>query len=182
MLWIEVKLFWPHLLHSEQKNKGIIYTCPKELAVECFVDAYFAGLFGKEPAGDPVSAKSWSRYSISSGGCCISVKSKLQSTIALNTSEAEYKALIEAIHKILAIREAKMELIEKVEVNDNVGNFSFEIWAKLSQFKTTIHEDNHSAALSLAFNQKVTNRTKHWNVKLHLFWSHVNDKDKHSHC
>jgi hypothetical protein len=163
------------------KDKGMIYSRPKELALECFVDADFAGLFGKEPAGDPVSAKSRTGYIISVGGCCISAKSQLQSTIALSTSEAEYGALSQAMRMILPIREAMIELIEHVEAKDDLGNFPFGPRDELLKFKTTIHEDN-SAALSLALNQKVTSRTKHWNVKLHFFWSHVNDKDKRITC
>jgi hypothetical protein len=82
---------------------------------------------------------------------------------------------------ILPIREAMIELIEHVEAKDDLGNLPFGPRDKLLKFKTTIHEDN-SAALSLALNQKVTSRTKHWNVKLHFFWSHVNDKDKRITC
>jgi hypothetical protein len=160
----------------------MMYTHPKELTLKCFVDTDFTGLFGKEPAEDPVSAKSRTRYIISVGGCCISAKSQLQSTIALSMSEAEYGALSQAMYMILPIREATSELIEQVVVNDNLGNFSFGTKDKLLEFKATIHEDN-SSALSLSLNQKVTSgRTKHWNVKLHFFWSHVNGKDKYIHC
>ena len=43
-----------------------------------------------------------------------------------------------------------------------------------SHFETFVHEDNNSA-LMLANEQRVTPRTKHYAVKLHWFWSIVND-------
>jgi hypothetical protein len=110
---------------ARTKKKGMIYTHPKELVLECFVDEDFAGLLGKEPARDPISAKSRTGYIISVGGCYISSKSQLQSTIALSTSEAEYGVLSQAMYMILPIREVMIELIEQVEVKDNLGNFPF---------------------------------------------------------
>ena len=43
-----------------------------------------------------------------------------------------------------------------------------------SHFQTPVHKDNNNA-LMLATDQHVTPRTKHYTVKLHWFWSVVND-------
>ena len=43
-----------------------------------------------------------------------------------------------------------------------------------STVKCTVFEDNNGA-LSLATNQRITARTKHFLVKWHFFWSHVRD-------
>ena len=64
---------------------------------------------------------------------------------------------------------------------DSDGNSPFGTKSELLKFKTFIFEDN-SSALSLAVNQKITSRTKHWCVKSHFFWSHVNDPTKNLHC
>ena len=108
-------------------------------------------------------------------------KSQLQTTIALSTSEAEYGALSQAMRVVIPIRETMLELIQAVDVIDNEGNEPFGTKSDLELFKTRIYEDN-SAALSLATNQKVTSRTKHWSVKFHFFWSHLNDKSKNMEC
>jgi hypothetical protein len=72
------------------KDKGTIFKRPDKLYLECYVDADFAGLFGREPPDEEaVSVKSPTGYIISLGGCYLLSKSQLQTTIALSTSEAE---------------------------------------------------------------------------------------------
>ena len=149
--------------------------------MNCYVDADFAGLYKREPDEDPISVKSRTGYIISVGGCYLLCKSQLQSTIALSTSEAEYGALSQSMRVVIPIRETMLELVKGVDMMDNEGNYPFGPKSELKEFKTLIHEDN-SAALSLANNQKVTSRTKHWAVKFHFFWSHLNDKSKNMEC
>ena len=108
-------------------------------------------------------------------------KSQLQSTIALSTSEAEYGALSQSMRALLPIRETMMEIIGAVDMVDSNGSAVFGSREDLSNFETRVHEDN-STALSLALHQRVTSRTKHWCVKFHFFWSHINDKSKNIHC
>jgi hypothetical protein len=40
--------------------------------------------------------------------------------------------------------------------------------------RATVFEDNNGA-LSLATNQRITNRTRYYLIKWHWFWSHVGD-------
>jgi hypothetical protein len=166
---------------SGTKTKGTIYKRPKDLALDCYVDADFAGLYGREPSESPVSVKSRTGYIVSVGGCFLLCKSQLQSTIALSTSEAEYGALSQAMRIVVPIRETMLELIDNVDMIDNQGKSPFGTRQSLRLFKTRIYEDN-STALNLATKQKVTSRTKHWAVKFHFFWSHLNDKDKNMEC
>jgi hypothetical protein len=166
---------------SGTKNQGTIYKRPKDITLDCYVDADFAGLYGKEPDENPISVKSRTGYILSIGGCFLVCKSQLQSTIALSTSEAEYGALSQAMRTVIPVRETMMDLIQSVDMIDSKGNAPFGTRAKLKSFKTRIYEDN-SAALSLAINQKITSRTKHWSVKFHFFWSHLNDKSKNMEC
>ena len=162
---------------SATSTKGIIFTRPKKLQLECYVDADFSGLYGRDPSEEDTSAKSRSGFIISMGGCYLLCKSQLQSTIALSTSEAEYGALSQAMRTLLPIREMIMELVQSVNVVDDKGAEVFGARDQVMQFDTTVYEDN-AAALSLAIKQKVTSRTKHWNVKFHFFWHHVNDDSK----
>ena len=163
------------------KDQGVIYERPKTLRMDCYVDADFAGLYGRDSPESPTSAKSRTGYIISVGGCYILCKSQLQSTIALSTSEAEYGALSQAMRAVIPIRETLLEMINAVEMIDVNNKRPFGNKEDLLSFQTVIHEDN-SAALSLAVNQKVTSRTKHWCVKFHFFWSYVNDTKNNTKC
>jgi hypothetical protein len=166
---------------SGTMDKGVVYKRPKTFSLDCYVDADFAGLYGREPSEDSASVKSRTGYIISVGGCFVLCKSQLQSTIALSTSEAEYGALSQAMRTVLPIQDMMVEIIKAVHMVDSDGNSSFGTKSELLKFKTFIFEDN-SSALSLAVNQKITSRTKHWCVKSHFFWSHVNDPTKNLHC
>ena len=166
---------------SGSMDQGVIYKRPDKLQVDCFVDADFAGLYGREPPENPVSVKSRTGYIISVGGCYILCKSQLQSMIALSTSEAEYGALSQAMRAIIPIRETLLEMIKAVDMVNSENQYPFGRRSELCSFPTFVHEDN-TAALSLAVNQKVTSRTKHWCVKFHFFWSYVNDKQNNTQC
>ena len=162
---------------SGTKEKGTIFHKPKKLYLDCFVDADFAGLHGRDPPEEPSSAKSRTGYIMSLAGCYILSKSQLQSTIALSTSEAEYGALSQAMRVLLPMREMILEFIKHLQLDRKFLGSNEDP----SQFKTTIYEDN-STALSLATTQKITSRTKHWSIKWHFFWSHLNDKAKNLFC
>ena len=166
---------------SGSKDKGVIYKRPKLLTLDCFVDADYAGLYGREPPEDPISVKSRTGYIISVGGCFLLCKSQLQTTIALSTSESEYGALSQSMRTLLPIRNTIVEIIKNVDMIDSDGNTPFGSRDELLTFKTFVHEDN-STALSLANNQKVTSRTKHWCVKFHFFWTHINNKSNNIAC
>ena len=162
-------------------DQGVIYKRPDSLTLDCYVDADFAGLYGREPPESPTCVKSRTGYIISVGGCYIMCKSQLQSTIALSTSEAEYGALSQSMRAIIPVRETLLEIIETVEAVDSQMKRPFGNKDKLRSFKTVVHEDNN-AALGLAVKQKVTSRTKHWCVKFHFFWSYINNTENNTSC
>ena len=110
---------------SGTKTKGIIYKRPEHLTLDCYVDADFAGLYGREPPENPVSVKSRTGYTVSVGGCFLLCKSQLQSTIALSTSEAEYGALSQAMRIVVPIQETMLELINNVDMIDDRGHSPF---------------------------------------------------------
>ena len=162
-------------------DQGVVYKRPETLSLDCFVDADFAGLYGRENPENPTCAKSRTGYIISIGGCYITCKSQLQTTIALSTSEAEYGALSSAMRVVIPLRETLLEMINAVDAVDSQRKRPFGTREDLRAFRTVIHEDN-AAALSLAVNQKVTSRTKHWCVKFHFFWSYINDIKHNTSC
>ena len=93
------------------KEKGIIVK-PNEnfQELECYVDADFAGAYCKEDNDDPISVKSRTGYVIKYAGCPIAWASKLQTEIALSTTEAEYIALSQSTRELIPMRAIILEL------------------------------------------------------------------------
>ena len=145
-------------------DKGIIVMPDGSLNLACYVDADFAGLYRREPDDSPNSVRSRTGYIILLGNCPLTWKSQLQSEIALSTLEAEYAALSMAMRTLLPLRAILLEAIRELRITTITA----------STIKCTVFEDNNGA-LSLAINQHVTARTKHFLVKWHFFWSHVKD-------
>lgn len=143
-------------------DKGMIVHPTGDLSIDCYVDADFAGLHGRDPDHEPSSAKSRTGYIITLGGCPILWKSQLQTEISLSTLEAEYSALSASMRTLLPLKSMLSEIVVALNLPP--------------QFKSTIRcrvfEDNNGALL-LATKQRITNRTKYFLVKWHFFWSHV---------
>ena len=79
------------------RDKGLIYQPTNDLkTLECYVDADFAGNYSQEYNDDPNSAKSRSGCVIKYANCPIIWYSRLQTEIALSTTEAEY--ILSLIH------------------------------------------------------------------------------------
>ena len=149
---------------NRTSDKGMIIKPTGDLAMDCYVDADFAGLHGRDPERSPSSAKSRTGYIITLGGCPIIWKSHLQSEVTLSTLEAEYSALSSAMRTLLPLRAMLVEIIDGINLPH-----TFEATVKCQVF-----EDNNGALL-LATNQRITNRTKYFQVKWHFFWAHVRD-------
>ncbi len=145
-------------------DRGMIVKPTGDLTLDCYVDADYAGLHRRDPDSSPSSAKLRTRYIIALGGCPILWKSQLQSEISLSTLEAEYSALSSALRTLLPLRSMLVELIEGLQLPDT----------RISTVKCQVFEDNNGALL-LATNQRITNRTKYFQVKWHFFWCHVCD-------
>ena len=91
------------------KDQGIILRPNKKLGLECYVDADFAGSWDPDQALDPRACLSRTGYVIFYANCPIIWQSKLQTTIALSTTEAEYVALSTAMRDVIYF----MNLIER---------------------------------------------------------------------
>ncbi len=143
---------------------GMIVKPTGTLDLNCYVDADFAGLHGRDPDRSPSSAKSRTGYIITRGGCPIFWKSHLQSEISLSTLKAEYSALSSAMRTLLPLRTMLLEIVAAVKLPNTFT----------STIKCQVFEDNNGALL-LAVNQRITNRTKYFQVKWHFFWQHVRD-------
>ena len=140
------------------RDKGLIFKPTGELSeFECYVDADFAGNYTTENNEDPNSVKSRTGCVIKYAGCPITWFSRLQSEIALSTTEAEYIALSTAAREVLPLRELIIELKTILDIPQ----------ADL-KIRCTLFEDNKGAE-ELAKVPKNRPRTKHIAVKYHHF-------------
>ncbi len=90
--------------------------------------------------------------------------SKLQTSIALSTMEAECNALSTAVRDLIPFRNVALSVAKTVGVDEEV----------LTTFRSTVHEDN-AGCLTLANMEegRVTPRSKHYAVRTHWFRSHL---------
>jgi hypothetical protein len=133
-----------------------------QMQLNCYVDADFAGLWNVEDDQDPVCVKSRTGYVLTLGNCPLLWVSKLQSEIALSTTEAEYIALSQAMRDLIPMRSLLQEIGTKLNLD----------FAKPALVYSKVFEDNNGA-LALANAPKMNPRTKHIAIKYHHFREHV---------
>jgi hypothetical protein len=89
------------------KDEGLRFRPTNDLQLDCYVDANFAGLWNYKSDQDPVCVKSRTGYVMTLGGCPIHWNTKLQTEIALSTTEAEYIALSQAMRELIPLRRCR---------------------------------------------------------------------------
>ena len=144
-------------------DKGIILRPDKNKGLECFVDADFAGGWNKADAEDASCVYSRTGYVITYAGCPVHWVSKLQSEVALSTTESEYIALSQSMRDVISL----VELLEEI-------NGIIDIYIPTPKVHCKVWEDNEGC-ISLANQQKFSPRTKHIAVKYHHFREKVNN-------
>jgi len=95
-------------------NEGIILQ-PNHSTFDCWVDASHAGEWrkgSKDSMNDATTAKSRIGYLLQYAGCPIIWASKLQTEIALSSTEAEYIALSTAMREVIPLLRLKLKLLE----------------------------------------------------------------------
>ncbi len=149
---------------SATRTQGLKIT-PTGNQLECYVDASHAGDWKQTNAiDDPDTARSRTGYVVSYAQCPLMWASKLQTEIALSTTEAEYIALS------IAAREA----IPLVNLAKEATNRNIIPTANPPTIKCKMFEDNQGA-VEMANVPKMRPRTKHLNIKYHFFRQFVED-------
>lgn len=141
----------------DTKNEGL-YLRPDNSGFTVFADADFSGGYDKHNTEDPSTAKSRSAYTIMFNGCLIYSYSKLQTEVALSTTEAEYICLSQSLRTVIVIMRFYKELAKRIP------SFKYQ----RPTFKCKAFEDNNGA-LALAKAPGMKPRTKHINLKYHHF-------------
>ena len=138
----------------------MLYKPNNLLGQQCYVDANFAGDWTQVDANNAENLISRTGFVIMYAGCPILWSSKLQTEIALSTTEAEYIALSQAVREVLPL----MELNEILHIN-----------IAKPEFFCGVFEDNCSAIV-IVESKKYTLQTKHSALKYHHFCRYVHDK------
>jgi hypothetical protein len=143
----------------------MIYRPNNDKSFDVYADSDFAGNWDKDEANeDADTARSRTGFVIMYAGCPILWGSKLQTLIALSSTESEYYSLSTATREVIPI----MELAKEMKHNGfDIGSCSPRVHCK-------VFEDN-SGALEIATVHKVRPRTKHMNVQYHHFRHYVNN-------
>ncbi len=146
------------------RDKGMIVRPSKDLTLDCYADADFAGLFSTSDPDNPKSVKSRSGFIITLALIPVAWGGGLQSETALSTMEAECIALSKALQILLPLRVVLDEVSKALGLRHDPH----------SAIRSTIFEDNQ-ACLSLAtsYPPKMTPRSKSITVKNHWFREHL---------
>ena len=96
---------------KDHVDDGIQLTPVRNQGFHVYCDADFAGNWNRQYAmTDPATAKSRSGWIISYANCPIIWASKLQTQVALSTTEAEYIALSQSLRDTIPLMELIMSL------------------------------------------------------------------------
>ena len=133
-------------------------------SIMVYVDASFAGEWNKEWSDEPSSVMSRTGYIILYAGCPIIWCSKLQTEIALSTTESEYIALSQSLRDVIPL----MGLLDELKR-------VFPGKQKIPAVHCTVFEDN-KGCIDLVKTPRMRPRTKHIGLKYHHFRKHVLDK------
>ena len=145
-------------LKSRQKE-GLILDPHTSKSIEVYADADFSGNWNKLTASeDPSTSKSRTGFIITFANCPITWSSKLQTQVALSSTEAEYVALSQSLREAIPI----MQLLEELK------NRKIHIYSTEPKVYCKAFEDN-SGALEISRLPKIRPRTKHINLKYHHF-------------
>jgi hypothetical protein len=141
---------------------GFKFKPKPEKAFECYCDADFSGNWNKEFAQvDMSTAMSCSGWIVFYAGCPI-CWAKLQSQVALSTTEAEFIALSMALRDVIPI----------LDIIDEIKDKGCEVICSQPYVTCKVFEGD-SGALESACLPKACPRTKHINVCYHDFCEHV---------
>jgi hypothetical protein len=100
-------------------KEGIVLRPDSSKGIQCFVDADFANGWSSEDCDKPSSVYSRTGFVIMYAGCPLVWVSKLQTEVALSTTEAEYIALSQAMRELIPLLGLLEELTPALQLNKN---------------------------------------------------------------
>ena len=154
-------------------TEGIVLRPDSSRGIQCYVDADFPGGWSSADADDPSSVYSRTGYIIMYAGCPIVWVSKLQTEVALSTTEAEYIALSQAMRDLIPLLGLLEELSPILNLHIDQPDVHWKSCGyENGNYVADLYEDN-KGAYELAKAPKMRPRTKHIALKYHHFRQHV---------
>ena len=136
-------------------ERGMVIQPTRELDIDAYPDADFAGMYGHENPTDPACAKSYTGFVTMFAGVLILWQSKLQTETALSTMEAEVIALDACMRGLIPIIDTVRDLARAV------GHRSGD-----ADINVSVHEDNLGAlVLAETLPPQFTPRSKYYAIK-----------------
>jgi hypothetical protein len=157
------------------KDKGMILKPYSAFALDMFVDVDFSGRWHKEYSHLRDSVLSRTGYIVTFCGCPITWASKLQSEIALSTTESEYIALSTATRDLIPLRRVLQDILSNTFIHlpdrprDTINNSTF----KSILPPSNVYEDNTACIILATTEINFKPRTKHISLKFHHFRDQV---------
>jgi len=152
-------------------DKGLLLHPTKSFALDMYVNADFAGRWHKEFSHLQDSVLSRTGYVITFCGCSISWASKLQSEIALSTTESEYIALSSTTREIPPLQCILQDIVLSTFLQiltsqkDSISTNAFH--SQISPSK--VYEDNTACIVLATTESNFKPRTKHISLSFIIF-------------
>ena len=145
-------------------SRGMVINPTRELTIDAYPDADFAGMYGHEKPTDPACARSCSGFVIVFCGVPVLWQSKLQTETALPTMEAKVNALAAFMRELIPI----MDMVQLLAVS--VGIPPGEV-----NLRVSVHENNlGSLVLAETFPPKFAPHSKYYATKTIWFQEEIN--------
>jgi len=173
----------PRLLHekavkyigrylAKTRDKGMILTPEDHGKLDAYVDSDFAGRWHQLHAQMRETVLSRTGFVITYCGCPVTWSSKLQTEIALSTTEAEYIALSTMMRTLLPMRQLLAEVQKVTLPHLNIENSTTSTRRLMTSMPSEVFEDN-AGCIVLATTDQFRPRTKHLAIKWHHFKDQV---------
>jgi hypothetical protein len=154
------------------QSKGLILHPSAYMSLNMFVDADFAGRWHQDYTELRDSVLSRTGYVIQFCGCPVTWASKLQSEIALSTTESEYIALSTATRDLIPLRRILTDIHQSKFISVMVKSTSDNVYSPLLP-PSKVFEDNNACIVLATTETQFKPRTKHISLKFHRFQDQV---------
>ena len=145
------------------RDQGLVFQPKLTDGFKCYVDADWAGNWLKTRPNDKTGALSFTGYLVTYTNCPIVWGSKMQSLVALSTTEAKLIALSTALWEVIHLQNLLLEL----------RGCNFPIPFTKPQVVCHTFEDNAACIEVAQSDHKICPRTKHISMRLFHFRDHV---------
>ena len=148
------------------KENGLVLNPSKKMVVDCYVDAYFAGLWRHKNPQDLINDKSRTGFLVLFANRPLLWVSKIQTEIALSTLHSEYVALSHDVIALVPFKNIIKEVINNLVIDSEKLNF-------LSS--STVCEEN-IRNIVVATSPTMTYTSDHIAIKFHWFRQHARNE------